>query len=311
MKILDFGSLNLDVLFRVDHFVKRGETLKAASTAVSCGGKGLNQALAAAKAGCEVYMAGCTGQDGNILLETLRQAGVNCRHVRQLQNANTGQAIIQNDPSGDNCILLDPGANCWVEPSQIDAVLDFFEAGDILLCQNEISCMDELLEKAAKKGMTICYNPAPMTEETKARNLDSIACLVVNECECRQLLDLEEQLPQILVQEFMRKYPDTALLLTLGEAGAIYCDRQVICEVEACPVEAIDTTGAGDTFIGYFASARANGSSIEEALRLATAASALCVQKQGAADSIPSRAQVDSFLERTSIPVSIWPRFTL
>lgn len=308
MRILDFGSLNLDSMFQVDHFVSKGETLKAKSVAIHCGGKGLNQALAAARAGSQVYMAGCIGRDGDVLLETLRQASVNCRYVCRFENANTGQAIIQNDPSGDNCILLDPGANYWITPDQIDDVLASFEPGDILLCQNEISNMDALLEKARAQGLLIYYNPAPMTKTTRKRMQDGLGCLVVNEGECRQLLDLEESLPQVLIQEFGRQYPHTPLLLTLGDAGAIYCDENRICQVEACKVPVIDTTGAGDTFIGYFASSRAAGKSVEEALQNATAASALSVQKRGAADSIPSQKQVAVFLAEHSIPVSTWQK---
>ena len=154
MKVLCFGSLNIDYTYRVDHFVQPGETLAAESLQVFSGGKGLNQAIALARAGAETWMAGAVGEDGRFLLDELAAAGVLTDHVSILQQVRTGNAIIQNDKTGDNCILLYGGANRAVTEAQVDAALGHFCAGDWLLLQNEINQLPYIISRIV--AMSFC-----------------------------------------------------------------------------------------------------------------------------------------------------------
>ena len=162
MKVLSFGSLNIDYVYKVDHFVQKGETLSSKSLNVFSGGKGLNQSIALAKAGVETYHAGAIGEDGKFLLEILEEAGVDTSCVKILSDERTGNAIIQNDEDGDNCILLYGGANQAITKAQVDAVLSRFDAGDYLVLQNEINELPYMMTKAHEKGMKIVLNPSPM-----------------------------------------------------------------------------------------------------------------------------------------------------
>ena len=164
MKVLCFGSLNIDYTYKVDHFVKKGETLSSGSLQVFSGGKGLNQSIALARAGAETYHAGSIGEDGRFLLEQLQDAGVDTRYVTVLETVRTGNAIIQNDKEGDNCILLYGGANQAVTTNQADAVLEHFRKGDFLVLQNEINELAYIMERAHERGMKIVLNPSPMDE---------------------------------------------------------------------------------------------------------------------------------------------------
>ena len=139
MKVLNFGSLNIDYVYDVDDFVKKGETISSKDLNVFCGGKGLNQSVALAKAGAEVYHAGMIGEDGKFLLDLLKEAGVNIDNVVIRDDIRTGNAIIQRNKSGDNCIILFSGANRSITKDYVDRVLSGFEKGDYIVLQNEIS----------------------------------------------------------------------------------------------------------------------------------------------------------------------------
>lgn len=296
MKILDFGSLNLDNVFQVDHFGRPGETVKASSVSLFPGGKGLNQAVAASLAGSPVQMAGAIGPDGTWLLPVLQEKGVDTGHIRVKEEILTGRAIIETDPSGDNRILLDPGANETIGPTLIRQVLAGCEAGDLLLCQNEISQTATLLQEARARGMRILFNPAPMTPDIRELDLSGLACLAVNESEGSLLLGQEETSPEELCRRFLTRWPDSALLLTLGSRGALYAREGYGCFMPAFQVPVTDTTGAGDTFLGYFADGLARNLPVPEIMRRAAAASALSIQQPGAASSIPDQDQVARFL---------------
>lgn len=151
MKILNFGSLNIDYVYSVDHFVQKGETISSSQMNIFSGGKGLNQSVALGRAGAKVFHAGRIGKDGEFLVEQLKEAGVNTDLVVVDEDCSTGHAIIQNDAEGDNCILLYGGANQRITKEQIDAALEQFDAGDYLVLQNEISNLPYLMEKAQKK----------------------------------------------------------------------------------------------------------------------------------------------------------------
>lgn len=296
MKILSFGSLNLDKVYSVAHFVRPGETLSADALHEFCGGKGLNQSIALARAGVDVFHAGCVGAaDGGMLLDALHAASVDTTFVHQLP-CSTGHAIIQVDPSGQNCILLFGGANHQVSTQQIDETLEAFGAGDILVLQNEISNLDYLIRKAHRKELVIVLNPSPMTEAIRSLPLELVSYFLLNELEARELCgtDAEEaQFPAML----LKKYPGSHILLTLGSRGCIYQDQQGMIIHPAYRVNAVDTTAAGDTFTGYFIAAIASGASVSEALSLASSAAAISVSRSGASASIPTMDEVLHFAQ--------------
>lgn len=297
MKILDFGSLNLDHVFQVDHFPVPGETLRPEKVSLFPGGKGLNQAVAASRAGSRTCMAGTVGADCDFLLKTLSSAGVDTSLVTVSSTESTGQAIIETDPSGANRILLDPAANEACTLEQIQSVLNHFSSGDLLICQNEISHMNELLCEAKKRSLKILFNPAPMTASVLSFDLNPIDCVAVNETECGQLLGDETLVPEQMIRQFLSRWPDSAVLLTLGSEGAVYAKGSEGCFMPAFKVSVCDTTGAGDTFLGYFADGLARSLSIPEAMQRASAAAALAVQQPGAASSIPDHASTEQFLK--------------
>lgn len=286
-KILNIGSLNLDYVYAVPHFVEAGETLLSGRRDVFAGGKGLNQTVAAARAGAKVCHGGAVGADGEMLLDLLREAGADVSAVARV-DVPTGHAIIQVSPQGENAIIILGGANRAVSLETVGAALDKVDAGDILLLQNEINGLDDILRRAAQKGLRILFNPAPMESSVKALPLELLDTLIVNEGEGQALAGDMDAL--------RRAYPDQRILLTQGSRGASLWTGSELIFQPAFPVKAVDTTAAGDCFLGYYAAALSEDLSCQEALRLASAASALAVQKQGAAPSIPRRAEVEAFL---------------
>ena len=159
--ILSYGSLNLDLVYQVPHFVQAGETLSSTSRTVHCGGKGLNQSIAAARAGGTVSHAGKIGGNGTVLTDILRESGVDTDFVT-VGDGPSGHAVIQVDPSGQNCILLFGGCNQEITHAEIDRVLARFQAGDYLILQNEINGLDHLMTQAARRGLRIVFNPSPI-----------------------------------------------------------------------------------------------------------------------------------------------------
>ncbi|MEI7581952.1 ribokinase [Runella sp.] len=289
MKILNFGSVNVDYVYGVDHFVKPSETLASQSYDVFMGGKGCNQSVALAKAGAEVYHAGNIGKDGLWIKEQLEKWGVNTDFL-QIIDGPTGHAIIQVVPEGQNAIIIHGGANRTVTPQQIDQTLNHFGSDDWLLFQNEINCIPELIEAAFAKGMKIIFNPAPMTSEVASFPLNKIDVFIINEVEGQELT--QQTSPADILQVMTARFPNAATLLTLGEKGAVYSHQNTHTQVEAQRVKTIDTTAAGDTFIGYFLASQALGLPLEESLNSASKAAAICVTRKGGAISIPNREEV-------------------
>lgn len=296
MRILNFGSLNLDFTYSVPHFVQPGETLSSQKLEIFPGGKGLNQSIALARAGAEVFHAGCIGTDGESLKEQLQNAGVDTRFVKTLPDVRTGHAVIQVETSGQNCILLYGGANQQVTPDFIRQVLDFFQPGDWLLLQNEISGIPEILRAAGEKGMRIAWNPSPITAEIPHFPAENVEYFLLNEVEGAAFGG--EGSPEQMLKGLRRRFPKGKFVLTLGKDGAFYDDGQQTLFQPIFSVKTVDTTAAGDTFTGYFLTAVGEGISAAEALRRAAAASALAVSKMGASPSIPDQSQVEQFLKK-------------
>lgn len=291
-RILNIGSLNLDYMYAVPRFVTAGETLLSSRRNVFPGGKGLNQTVAAARAGAKVYHAGAVGADGDMLLDLLRDAGADVSAVSRV-DAPTGHAIIQVTPQGENAIVILGGANRSVTPETVEKALEKVDADDILLLQNEINGLDAIIRRAAKKGLRILFNPAPMEESVKSLPLELLDTLVVNEGEGRALAGDMDALRTV--------YPRQKILLTQGSRGASLWTGSELIFQPAFPVQAVDTTAAGDCFLGYYAAAIAENLPYAQALRLAAAASALAVQRQGAAPSIPIRRDVEEMITRARL----------
>ena len=289
MKILNFGSLNIDYIYRVRRIASPGETLAASSRDVFCGGKGLNQSIALARAGAEVYHAGCIGEEGQMLQTAMEEAGVDCRYVKKLDCAS-GHAVIQVEDSGQNSILLFGGANQMMTSGYIDDVLAGFGSDDMLLLQNEINCLGEIVEKAYARGMKIALNPSPYNQQLEAVDMDKIAIFLLNEVEGEQMTGEHE--PEVILKNLGQLCPNGAFVLTLGEAGAMYGYGSEVYRQPAFPAKAVDTTGAGDTFTGYFLAALMEGLAIPDCLELAAKASTIAVTRPGAAPSVPMRNEV-------------------
>ncbi len=289
MKILNFGSCNIDYVYSLDHIVVPGETQATHALSVFPGGKGLNQSIAVARAGIEIFHAGCIGTDGELLLSILIENGVNVTHLRRVNEKN-GHAIIQVSDKGENSIFLYPGSNFMIEKEDIDRVLSHFDAGDILLLQNEISGVEHLIRQAAARGMCVVFNPAPFTEDLRDLDWNLVSYLILNEVEIGQLTSITEA--ERALQTLSSRCPRIKIVLTLGARGGIYKDASHELPYSAYSVTAVDTTAAGDTFTGYFVAGIAKEKSIEENLRDAAAASAIAVTRMGAAPSIPTYDEV-------------------
>lgn len=286
-----FGSLNIDYVYHLPHFVRPGETLGCTKLDKNAGGKGLNQSCALAHAGVLVYHAGNIGSEGQFLKDTLHCHGVHTDHIRTVDYPN-GHAIIQVEQSGENCILLFGGANQMADEAQMEAVLSHFNAGDVLVLQNEINDIGTLIKKAHAKGMKIAFNPSPMDENIQKLPLEKVSFLFVNETEGAEISACAQDEPEKILKKLGEMFPNTEVILTLGSKGAMVCANQQCYFEPARKVNAVDTTAAGDTFTGYYLAARSEKMEIQASLQLSNAASAITVSRKGAADSIPMRNEV-------------------
>ncbi len=304
-KILNYGSLNIDYVYDVPHFLSPGETLSSASRNIFAGGKGLNQSVALSKAGGRVFHFGAVGKDDSkILTDILKDAGIDDSFLLR-RDMVSGHTVIEVDPSGQNCILLFGGANQSVTEAEIDQVLESFSAGDYLVLQNETSNIGYMIEKAAARGLKVCFNVSPFEKELLNLPLEKCGCLIVNEIEGASMAGLSPDAdPYILADALAAKFPKTDFVLTLGVRGSIYkAAGRAPISCKSYKVKAVDTTAAGDTFLGYLITNLSKGIEPSRALNLATAASALAVQKKGAAPSIPQKEEVEAFIRDNPAPV--------
>ena len=292
-KILDFGSLNIDIIYKVDHIVKEGETISSFDVIQSAGGKGANQAAALAKAKAEVYLAGKIGKDGQFLLDLLNDYSVNTSLVYTYEG-KTGQAIIQLDKNSQNSIILFAGGNKLITKEEVDEVLNNFASGDYILLQNEISNIEYIIEKAYEKNMIICLNPSPYNEVIESLDFSKVNIVFINEIEGEALAGKKAESDELL-NLIIAKYPSLEILLTLGKNGVIYAKGDERKSFGIYDVEVQDTTAAGDTFTGYFIASRAKGETVEKSLELASKASSITVSKLGAMESIPYYDEVISY----------------
>lgn len=284
MNIVNFGSCNIDYVYKLDHIVKIGETEHSERMDVFPGGKGLNQSIAIAKAGAKVYHAGFIGKDGQLLLDTMKESGVDVSFVKQVNQPN-GHAIIQVSEKGENSIFIHTGSNGLFTKEYIDEVLSNFKSGDILLLQNEINDIDYIIKKAYEKGMITVFNPSPIDSSLEKIDFNMISYAVLNEIEGEYLTGCKEAAK--IISTLRKNFPQMKIVLTLGDKGCIYHDTITMYCNPAYDVIVVDSTAAGDTFMGYFIASLAEELTPEQTLERACMASALAVSKKGAAPSIP------------------------
>lgn len=302
MKILNFGSLNLDHVYRVPHFTAPGETLSAEMTE-AFGGKGLNQSVALARAGAEVWHAGCMGRGGEELVAFLRENGVRTDHIKKT-DAPQGNAVIEVTDSGENRIIICGGSNLALDGEYADSVMDSgdFTAGDIVLLQNEVSAVGHIIRSAKKRGMKVVLNPSPFNEKLSGIDWSALDWAVLNEVEAAQLSGVpiaSGEDADRAAEKLRAVCPAVALLITLGAGGSVcYTPDGKTFRQPVYPVKAVDTTAAGDTFTGYFLASLCRGEEIPLCLRRAAAASSVAITRLGAAPSVPYSAETDEFLEK-------------
>ncbi len=284
MKILNFGSLNMDYVYQVDHIASPGETIRSSNFQIFAGGKGLNQSIALARAGAHVCHAGNVGQDGEMLLELCAKNGIGTKHMRRVPG-RTGHAIIQVDRDGQNCIVVFGGSNQSNTKDYVDEVLADFGEGDMLLMQNEINLLDYIIERAYQKRMHIALNPSPVDGNLLQYDLSKVSTFILNEVEGAQITGDKE--PAGILAEMKSLYPKAAVVLTLGVQGVVYQYKDHMHTHGIYRVDVVDTTAAGDTFTGYFLALISQNHPVEQALGLASKASAIAVSRKGATDSIP------------------------
>ncbi len=290
MTIYNLGSINLDHLYKVAHLPQPGETLVATDFSIGLGGKGANQSIAAARAGSRVVHIGAVGSDGGWAKEQMREYGVDVSFVKTVKTA-TGHAIINLDQSGENAIVIFPGANNKQDISQIREALKTARPDDILLLQNETILQSEAANIALKCGMKVIYSAAPFSVGAVGKMLPVTSILMMNMLESQQLcagLGLK-----------LQSLPVENIIVTKGANGADWhsVKSREIGHQPAFAVPVADTTAAGDTFAGYFAAGLDQGMDIMGAMQLGASAAALKVMRSGTASAIPARAQVDEFLK--------------
>jgi ribokinase len=301
-KVIVVGSLNIDLTIRVDKIPSEGETIQGHEFLINTGGKGGNQAVAAVKSGAETFLVGSIGVDafGNTILESFKNYGINTDSIQVHQNEYTGLAMIICNNS-DNRIILNPGANFSLDFSYAkDKLCEFAHNGDLFITQfeNDIETTLKLLEYAKEIGMTTILNPAP-AKVFSDKFYKYIDILVLNQSECEVLTNIyptnQEECERI--GTILRSKGVDNVVITLGKVGSVTITSKEVIKIDAYKVETVDSTAAGDTFIGAMAAKLSFESSFKEALEYATKASALTVTRKGAQISIPSSEEVNKFFK--------------
>ncbi len=298
-EIVVVGSLNADLVIRTPHFPRPGETIQGDDLATIAGGKGANQAVAAARLGAHVTMIGCVGADsfGSTLIENLKKNNVDARHVRRDGSAATGTAIIMVDGNGENSIVLSPGANARISPHDVEPAA--LSGAKLLLLQLEIP-LETVLHTALiarNKKVRVILNPAP-ARDLPDELLQLADYLVPNQTELARLSGrkVKDQGSLETAARTMLARGVKNLVVTLGEKGALIANRSKLKYVESYKVRPVDTTGAGDAFIGGMAVALLQRKSLQDAVQYACACGALATTRFGAQPSLPTAQEVKDFL---------------
>ncbi len=289
MTIYCVGSINCDHIYRVPHFSRPGETLRSSTYHRLLGGKGMNQSIALARAGAHVRHIGCVGRGDTWIRAQIKDHGVDTGLITDV-DVPSGHTIIQVDDNAQNSIVLFAGANHCVDMESVAAVLAGAGPQDWVLLQNEVNDPEAIIADGHRHGVHIAFNPAPFTPEVADMQLDTVDLLIVNEHEACGLAGCDE--PAAALDTLARALPDCNVLVTLGAAGCTLARGADRIHQPAFSVDAVDTTSAGDTFIGYYLASVEAGHSETECLRLASRAAALCVSRPGTAQSIPELDEV-------------------
>jgi len=299
--IIVVGSLNMDLVVRAPHMPAPGETIIGSNFRTIPGGKGANQAVAAAKLGAQVSMVGRVGDDdfGRAQLRNLGQLGIDTRYITVDPDAATGIALITLDASGQNSIVIAAGANMHLTVADIDAAQEIIAQADVLVCQLEspLEAVEHAIALAHSCGVKVILNPAP-ARKLSPETLSKVDFLIPNESETAILTGMEvTDVPSAKkAADHLRQQGVGIVILTLGEKGALLVGPSEEMYIPAYEVEVVDTTAAGDAFVGGFAVALAEGENLANAVRFANAAGALTVTRLGAQPSLPTRKEVESLL---------------
>ena len=299
-KILNIGSINIDYVYKVSHFLRAGETLMSADRAIHMGGKGLNQSVAMRRCGLDVAHAGVIGSDGEFIYQFLCATGVKTDDLRVDRAQTTGHTVIQVTPDAENAILYFPGTNHQMTDAHAQRALDRLEEGDFVVFQNEVNDIPRWMHRAKKRNLRIIFNPSPFSSAIHEYPLDLVDVLICNETEACELLHIEPGAltPSALYQSLSVKFADKSFILTVGVDGIYWSLGASKGHLPAFKVQAVDTTGAGDTFAGYAMAALVDWFTHEDEVRLkalftrAVMAAALSVTKEGAVVSIPTAEEV-------------------
>lgn len=298
MKIISFGSMNIDKVYHVNSFVLPGETILAKDVQLVVGGKGLNQSVAASRAGSQVLHAGAVGEDGEFLTSFMSQAGVDTSEIMVLPG-QSGHAIIEVEESGKNRIIVCGGTNQQLTEEYIERVMkEKGEEGDIVLLQYETNLVPFIIECAHKYGLKVAFNPSPIPATLDDMKLEYVDYFIVNEVEGAAIAGITGETPDFneVLKVLSTKYPKAMIVLTLGSEGVMCKNGDEIHKRGIYKVNAVDTTAAGDTFCGYFLTGVCKGYPIPKCLQMASAASAIAVSNPGAAPSIPTVDAVEAFI---------------
>lgn len=286
MAIWNLGSINADFVYAVPRIPAPGETLASTDLRRYLGGKGANMSVAAARAAAHVHHVGAVGPDGRWAVERLLEYGVDTRNIAEI-DTETAQAIIMVDPAGENAIVLHPGANAEIPQTVLQTAMAEAQTGDWLLIQNETNLQRTAAGLGKKMGLKIAYAAAPFDTERVLAVLPHLDFLILNAVEAAQLMTATGKGPGEL--------PVSDVIVTLGADGADWYAGTNHQHFDAIKVDAIDTTGAGDTFTGYVLAGLDRGMPMEQAIQLAMKAGALMVTRHGTADVIPDLSEVQAF----------------
>ncbi|MGC9469269.1 MAG: ribokinase [Anaerolineae bacterium] len=302
--IVVIGSSNIDFIMKMDHLPARGETVTDATFMQTFGGKGANQAVAAARAGGNVVFVNCVGDDpyADKMVAGYEESGVQTDYIWHESGVSSGTALIMIGEGGHNYISVAPGANQRLTPERIDSVRDLIAGAAYVLMQFEIpsETIARALDVAEEVGVPVVWNYAP-ARPFDVERLRQVGILVVNEPEAAALtgMSVTDRASAQAAASRLRDMGVGTAIVTLGENGSVIASSEVdgeIAHVPAFPVEPVDTTAAGDTYCGCLVVALAEGKELPEAVRFASAAAAICVQRLGAQPSTPWRQEIDAFL---------------
>jgi ribokinase len=301
-RIAVIGSSNIDFAMKMDHLPAVGETVLDAEFVQVFGGKGANQAVAAARGGGMVTFVNCVGDDpyAERMVAGFDADGIDTSHLYREARISSGAALVMVGEGGNNYLSVAPGANYRLTPERIDENRELIAKSDWVLMQYEIArpTVERVLEVASEEGTPVIFNFAPAREFPRER-LASVHTLVVNENEAATLsgLSVRDETEARRAARALRDTGAQVVIVTLGAAGSLVVNADGVSHVQAFPVEAVDTTAAGDTYCGCLAVALAEGKSLEESVRFASAGAAISVGRMGAQPSAPRREEIDGFLQ--------------